>query len=407
MRGIRIGIVCFPSVGGSGVVAADLGLELARRGHQVHFIGSGLPFRLASHGLDHGRPDGSLAFHPVEAPRHPLFPEPLYYLSLTNQLARVARREDLDVLHVHYAIPHAACACQARDMLAGERRGPAVVTTLHGSDVTVLGCDPALRDVTAHNLAASDAVTAVSRFLREEAARRLDLAVPIEVVTNFVNPDVFHPRPDPPLRRLFAADEERLVVHVSNFRPLKRVPEVVRLFALISRQVSARLLLVGEGPEVDSTRQEAAALGLGERVRFLGRQAEVAPLLGVADLFLFPSLNESFGVAAAEAMSCGVPVIASDVGGLRELVEHGRTGFLFAPEDGEGMAAQAIALLRDPDLSRRIGQAAARHARAAFSPARVVPLYEAVYQRAVTCRGGRRPGVPCQGGAGRDRPDGL
>ncbi len=377
---MRVGIVCFPSVGGSGVVACELALALARRGHRVHVVSTDLPFRLAGKG-----PVPGLTFHRVQAPAHPLFPEPLYFLALTDALVRLGRSERLDVLHVHYAVPHAASACLARDLL--RRQGcapvPAVVTTLHGSDVLSLGPDPSIASVTAQSLRDSDALTAVSGYLRQEAALRLRIDAPVDVVPNFVDPEVFRPRPDPGLRRLFAGDGEHLIIHVSNLRPVKRVPEVVRIFALVARKVPARLLVVGEGPELRSAREEAEALGLGERVRFLGRQGEVAPLLAISDLFLFPSLSESFGVAAAEAMACGLPVIASDVGGLREVVVDGVTGYLLPPEDGEGMAARAVALLRDEDQRRRMGEAAARHVRARFTPERVVPLYEDVYLRAV------------------------
>lgn len=388
-------MVCFPSVGGSGVVACELALALARRGHRVHLVSTELPFRLSVRG-----PVPGLAFHRVQAPSHPLFPEPLHLLALTNTLASLAEAEGLDVLHVHYAVPHAVSAWLAREMARrrGGRRPPAVVTTLHGSDVLTLGPDPTLAGVVTHALEASDALTAVSGYLRREAARRLGLRVPIEVIPNFVDPDEFRPRFDPTLRRLFAGEGERLVLHVSNLRPVKRVPEVVRIFALIARQVPARLLVVGEGPELRSAREEAEALGLGERVRFLGRQGEVAPLMGVADLFLFPSLSESFGVAAAEAMACGLPVIASDVGGLRELIVDGVTGYLLPPEDGEAMAARAVALLRDEALRRRLGEAAARHVRAHFSPERVVPLYEQVYRRVLAGRR-RRSRSPAGGQA--------
>lgn len=377
---MRVGLVCFPSVGGSGVVASELALALASRGHRVHLVSTDIPFRLRG-----SRSLPGLTVHRVQPPSHPLFPEPLYLLALSDTLVRLAEEEGLDVLHVHYAVPHAAAACWARHLLSRRdpRRAPAVVTTLHGSDVLSLGPDPALARVTGASLRESDALTAVSEYLRREALRRFGADLEVTVVPNFVDPQVFRPRPDPDLRRLFAPDGEALLVHVSNLRPVKRAPEVVRIFALVARRVPARLVVVGEGPELRSAREEAAALGLGERVRFLGRQAEVAPLLGVADLFLFPSLSESFGVAAAEAMACGVPVIASDVGGLREVVVDGVTGFLLPPEDGEGMAARAVALLRDEGRRREMGAAAARHARARFTPAAVVPRYEEVYRQAL------------------------
>lgn len=328
-------------------------------------------------------------FHRIKAPTHPLFPEPLYFMALTDLLIRLAEQEHLDVIHVHYAVPHAAGAGLARDLLrSGNPRAntPAVVTTLHGSDVTMLGSSPEITRVTGLSIRSSDAVTTVSRYLRDEAVRRLGIVNPIEIIPNFVTPKSFHPRRDRSLRRLFATDEEGLIVHVSNFRPVKRVMEVVRIFALIAPKVPTRLLLVGDGPELPGARQEAEALGLADRVHFLGHQTEVAPLLAVADLFLLPSLNESFGVAATEAMACGVPVIASDVGGLREVVVNGKTGFLFPPEDGEGMAVRAVELLRNHSLRRRIAEAATHHARGHYSPDIVVPMYENVYRGAVDRR---------------------
>lgn len=373
---LRIGMVCFATPGGSGVVAAELGMELAARGHRVHFFSTERPFRLA---VDHE----NVRFHKVEAPSHPLFPEPPHLLAVANSLAAVTKKEGLDVIHVHYAIPYAASAFLARHMLlAAGVRPPAVVTTIHGSDVTLVGPDPSLSQVTAFTLAASDAVTAVSHYLRSEALRRLSPELSIEVIPNFVNTARFRPRPDPALRRLFAAEGEMLVVHVSNFRPVKRVPKVIRIFSRILAHVPARLLLVGDGPDARWAREEAAILGIGHAVSFLGYQTDVAPILSTADLFLLPSLSESFGVAAIEAMACGLPVLASDVGGLREVIRHGKTGYLMPPDDTEAWAHRAVRLLRNPSCRRRIGAAAAEDVRARFAPERIVPRYEAVYARA-------------------------
>ncbi len=377
-RSLRIGMVCFSTPGGSGVVAAELGLELAARGHRIHFLSRERPFRMPGEAEN-------IRFHRVEAPHHPLFPEPPYFLALANLLARVAREEGLDVIHVHYAVPHAASALLARQTLAaaGISSLPAIVTTLHGSDVTLVGSDPALADVTAFTLASSDAVTTVSHYLRAEAWRRLAPDVPIDVVPNFVSTARFRPRPDPGLRHLFAADSEMLVVHVSNFRPVKRVPEVIHIFSRIVRHVPARLLLIGDGPDAGRAREEAQILGVAHAVSFLGYQADVAPVLSVADLFLLPSLSESFGVAAAEAMACGVPVLASDVGGLGEVIRHGETGYLLPPDDTDSWAYHAVRLLRNPSCRHRIAAAAIQDVRARFAPERVVPQYEAIYARAI------------------------
>ncbi len=398
---MRIGIVCFPSPGGSGVVATELGLELARHGHCVHFIAYDRPFRLPAEAR-------GVHFHHAQAPAHPLFQEPLHTLSLANAMAEVSREAGLDVIHVHYAVPHAAAAYLACQTLG--RRAPALVATVHGSDVTAVGSHPALAGITTFALNACDALTAPSAWLRDEAARRLDLRRQVAVVPNFVNPAVFWPRRDTDLRRCYADDDEHLVIHVSNFRPVKRVPEVVRVFAAVAREVPARLILVGDGPERDDARAEAKSLGVADRVRLLGRREDVAALLGVADLFLFPSLSESFGVAAAEAMACGVPVIASAVGGLSELIRDGETGYLCHPQDRDEMAERAVALLRDAELRRRMGRAACRAVHAHFTPARIVPLYEEIYARALQRRAAQQaqraqpaaaaPAPPCQRAAG-------
>lgn len=382
---MRIGIICFPGPGGSGVVATDLGRQLARRGHEIHFISYERPFRLP----EAAREEEAITFHQVKAPSYPLFPEPLYFIALVNTLARLAGQ--LDVIHVHYAVPHAASAALARQML--EEEAPALVTTIHGSDVTLVGADPSLARVTAFSLNDSDAVTAVSSFLRDEAQRRLDLRTAIHVISNFIDAGVFQRRFDPSLRAGFAAPEERLMVHISNFRPVKRVPAAVDIFARLAGRVPARLLLVGEGPDLEAARAVAAALGVAERVHFVGRQPDVTPYLSIADVFLFPSRNESFGVAAAEAMACGVPVVASRVGGIPELVEDGLTGYLVSPEDLEGMAEKATRLLLDPALGRRLGEAGARRVREHFTPEGIVPLYEDVYARALERHQARRRGA--------------
>ncbi|WP_243123343.1 N-acetyl-alpha-D-glucosaminyl L-malate synthase BshA [Thermaerobacter sp. FW80] len=412
-RPLRIGISCYPSSGGSGVVATELGHQLAARGHQVHFISHDVPFR-----LDLTRP--GIHFHPVEVPSYPLFTYPPYDLALANQMAAVAETWGLDLLHVHYAIPHATAAYLARAML-GPGRPLRVVTTLHGTDITLLGTHPSFQRIVEFSINRSDAVTVVSHHLREATLAAFRVERPLEVIPNFVDPAVFHPprhRDDPALRRGLAEPGERVLVHVSNFRPAKDAPTVIAVFARVCREVPARLLLVGHGPDVDRCAHMAHQLGIADRVRFLGEHADVARLLAAADLFLLPSRQEAFGLAALEAMACGVPVVAARTGGLPEVVEHGRTGYLLPPGDVEGMARCALELLRDPDRHAAFARAAAETARRRFAAEAIVPRYEALYRRllatapanATAGPGGTAPspgdGAPSPGrvAAGTDTP---
>ncbi len=374
-RSLRIGISCYPSSGGSGVVATELGHQLAARGHQVHFISHDVPFR-----LDLTRP--GIHFHPVEVPSYPLFTYPPYDLALASQMAAVAEERQLDLLHVHYAIPHATAAYLARAMLA-PRRPVRVVTTLHGTDITLLGTHPSFQRIVEFSINQSDAVTVVSHHLREATLAAFRVERELEVIPNFVDPAVFHPgrRGDPALRRGLAEPGERVLVHISNFRPAKDAPAVIAVFARVCREVPARLLLIGHGPDVDRCAHMARRLGIADRVRFLGEHTDVARLLAAADLFLLPSRQEAFGLAALEAMACGVPVIAARTGGLPEVVEHGRTGYLLPPGDVEGMARRALELLQDPARHAVFSRAAARSAHRRFAAGTVIPRYEALYRR--------------------------
>ncbi|MCL6521604.1 MAG: N-acetyl-alpha-D-glucosaminyl L-malate synthase BshA [Firmicutes bacterium] len=367
---LRIAMVGYPAYGGSGVVAAELGLALARRGHEVHLVSYELPFRLRRVGAEAER---LIRFHRVEVPRYPLFDYPPYELALTNKLVDVARRQQIDLFHVHYAIPHAAAAELAREILA-PRRLP-VVTTLHGTDISLIGRDPSFREVTAHSIRRSDAVTAVSRWLAEETARQLAVPPPL-VIPNFVDAAVYRRRP----QRRLAAEGELLVCHVSNFRPVKRVDAVVRIFARVAAAVPARLLMAGDGPELGAAEAEVDALGVGERVHFLGRRDDVADILGEADVLLLPSATESFGLVALEAMAAEAVVVASDRGGLPEVVSDGETGFLFPPEAEEAMAEAVVALARDPERRRAMGRAARRRALRHFGVRAVVGAYEQLYR---------------------------
>lgn len=371
---MNIGIVCYASVGGSGVVASELARCLADRGHRTHVISSDMPFRLRA-------PDARIRFHRVETPGYPLFREPQYLLALANRLVQVARTDRLDVIHAHYAIPHAAAAYLARQILAssGASRVPRTITTLHGTDVTILGADPSYRETVAFCIDQSDAVTAVSASLRDDTRREMPVRSDIVVIPNFLDCSFHRRAPDPVLRAQFCPPDEKLVIHVSNLRPVKQVDAVVGVFARIRARLPARLLIVGEGPDLEKIVQLAAALGVSAHVEMIGEAQDVVALLSIADLFLLPSLQESFGLSALEAMACGVPVVASRVGGLPEVVDHGVTGYLHPPGDIEGMARSAIALLHDQARSTEMGKAGVRIARERFSAERIVPLYERVY----------------------------
>jgi N-acetyl-alpha-D-glucosaminyl L-malate synthase BshA len=376
-RPLNVGIVCYASVGGSGIVATELGKALATRGHQVHFISTETPFRL-------GEFQEGLFFHQVQTPTYPLFREPQYLLSLANTIVQVARESSLDIVHAHYAVPHATAAFLAGQVLAssGVASVPRVVTTLHGTDITLVGSDPSYSQIVAFSIEQSDRVTAVSNSLRSSTYAELGVKREIAVIPNFLDTALHRRRPRPDLRRRLTGgdDATKLVIHVSNFRPVKRVDAVMRVFDMIRREVPARLLLVGDGPDLGAAHRLARELGIAGLVHGLGAQEEVAPLLSVADVFLLPSEQESFGLAALEAMACEVPVVASRVGGLPEVIEHGVTGFLH-PLDALGeMAASAVRLLADSALHERIAREACRSVHQRFSVERVVPMYEACYQ---------------------------
>jgi N-acetyl-alpha-D-glucosaminyl L-malate synthase BshA len=373
---MNIGIVCYASMGGSGILATELGKALADRGHDVHMISADQPFRLG--GFHPG-----LTFHQVQTPSYPLFREPQYLLSLANTIVQVAREQSLDLVHAHYAVPHATAAVLARQVLAAVAggRAPRVVTTLHGTDITVVGADPSYSEIVAFSIDQSDGVTAVSKSLRDATCRELSVHRDIAVIPNFLDCATYTRQDLPSLRRRYAGpdDRTRIVIHVSNFRPVKRIDSVMEIFARIAAQVPARLLMVGDGPELATARRMAHTLDLADRVQCLGSQENVIPLLSIADLFLLPSEQESFGLAALEAMACGVPVVASNAGGLPEVIEHGVTGFLHPVGDVDAMAASGLLLLTDDDLHARVAVTAAASVRERFCVDRVVPMYEAHY----------------------------
>jgi N-acetyl-alpha-D-glucosaminyl L-malate synthase BshA len=377
---MNIGMVCYASVGGSGIVATELGKALAHRGHAVHFISTETPFRL-------GEFQAGLTFHRVLTPSYPLFREPQYLLSLANKIVEVARDHSLEIIHAHYAVPHATAAYLARQVLASTRDGksPKVVTTLHGTDITLVGNDPSYSEIVAFSIEQSDHVTAVSASLRASTSTELGIRRDVEVIPNFLDCGV-HRRIDVPgLRARFTGDDDhvRLVTHVSNFRPVKRVDAVMAVFDRIRRRVPARLLLVGDGPDLPMALRLAREAGHGSDVHAVGALEDVLPLLSVSDVFLLPSAQESFGLAALEAMACEVPVVASRVGGLPEVVEDGVCGFLRDPDDLDGFAKAAVTLLSDPVVHKRFAQAGLERVRRHFCAGRVVPQYEAYYQEVI------------------------
>jgi len=379
-RPLNIGIVCYASVGGSGIVATELGKALALRGHQVHFISTETPFRL-------GEFQEGLSFHQVLTPTYPLFREPQYLLSLANRIVQVAREFDLDIIHAHYAVPHATAAFLSRQVLAQTDGGkaPKVVTTLHGTDITLVGNDSSYSQIVAFSIQQSDSVTAVSASLRDATYETLGISREIQVIPNFLDCSVHRRRPRIDLRkRLTGGDDAvKIVAHVSNFRPVKRVDAVIDIFDRIRQKVPARLLLVGDGPDLSLAYRKARELGINELVHGVGAQEEVVPLLSVSDVFLLPSSQESFGLAALEAMACEVPVVASHVGGLPEVIQDGVNGFLHPPDALDAMAASALSILQDDELHARIGTAACRRVREEFCVERVVPMYEACYRAVI------------------------
>jgi len=376
---MKIGITCYPTYGGSGVVATELGIELAARGHEIHFITSSPPFRLS------GR-EANIRYHEVAVYHYPLFEHPPYDLALATRMAEVAEFYSLDLLHVHYAIPHSVSALLARQMLAAKGRHLPFITTLHGTDITLVGLDRSYLPITRFGIMQSDGVTAISSYLRDRTREAFDIQSEIEVIRNFVNCDVYVRNPDlvAQMRPRFAAANERLIVHLSNFRPVKRVTDVVEVFARIANAMPARLMLIGDGPDRSAAEYLAARLGVFNQVLFLGKQDNVNELLPLADLMLMPSAMESFGLAALEAMACGVPAIATRVGGVSELIDDGVTGRLFEVGDIDAMSAAAIELLSDPTELSTMAHAARRAAQDRFCATRIIPLYEEYYQRVVT-----------------------
>jgi len=367
---MRIGITCYPVPGGSGVVATELGLELKKKGHQVHFISYSLPFRLR-------RYEKNLFFHEVEVSNYPLFKYPPYTLALASKMAEVTRMWSLDILHVHYAIPHAVSAILAKRIIKGEK--PKVVTTLHGTDITLVGADKEFFEITKFSIEESDGITCVSEFLKQRTVNEFGIKAHIEVVYNSVDTKRFKPKVSK--RKKFAQDKEKVLMHISNFRPIKKTEDVIKVFNLVQKKTKSKLVMIGEGPDLPKVLDLTEKLKLKGKVIFLGSQECVESLLPEADLFLLPSRNESFGLVALEALSCGVPVIATHAGGIPEVVKDGECGFLEKLGDTEKMAKRCLELLEDETELRKFKKNARKRAVDKFDSKLIVPCYENYYKK--------------------------
>jgi N-acetyl-alpha-D-glucosaminyl L-malate synthase BshA len=381
---MKIGITCYPTYGGSGVVATELGIELAARGHEIHFITYSQPFRLT------GR-EANIHFHEVAVSNYPLFEHPPYDLALATRMAEVAEFYSLDLLHVHYAIPHSVSALLARQMLASRGLHLPFITTLHGTDITLVGLDRSYLPITKFGIEQSDGVTAISTYLRNRTREAFQVDSEIEVIRNFVNCDVYVRNPElvAAMRPRFAEPNERLLVHLSNFRPVKRIQDVVQVFGHVARAMPARLMLIGDGPDRSVAEYLARQNNVQDRIHFVGKQDNVHELLPLADLMLMPSEMESFGLAALEAMACSVPTIATRVGGVPELIHDsgnpdGHNGLLFEVGDVESMSTAAISLLSNQSRLEAMAKAGRKTAQDHFCSSRVIPLYEDYYDRVVT-----------------------
>jgi N-acetyl-alpha-D-glucosaminyl L-malate synthase BshA len=369
---VNVGITCYPTYGGSGIVATELGMELANRGHQVHFITYANPIR-----LDPGIP--RIRYHEVEVSTYPLFEYPPYCLALASRMAEVAESYDLDLLHVHYAIPHSISAMLAKQMLAPVRRLP-FITTLHGTDITLVGMDRSYFPITRFSIEESDGVTSISDHLRQQTLDVFGVRNEVRVIHNFVNCDLYMPDREKTQARLYAPEGEKLLIHVSNFRPVKRVEDCVRILAEVLQRTPAHLVMVGDGPERGPAEYLARELGLERHVSFLGKQSHVERIIPLAHVLLMPSEMESFGLVALEAMACGVPPVATRVGGVPELITDGVDGYLEAAGDIAAQGARVVDLLTDDELHNRMSTAARHTATGRFCTDRIIPQYERYYE---------------------------
>ncbi len=370
---MRIGIVCYPTFGGSGVLATELGKALAQKGHQVHFITYQQPVRLNGF-------IPNIFYHEVQVPTYPLFDYPPYETALASTMVDVIKNNHLDLLHVHYAIPHASAAYMAKQILKKEGKTIPVITTLHGTDITLVGRDKTYAPVVTFSINESDAITAVSQNLREETFKHFAIKKEIEVIVNFVDVSRFTRKPIDAFRKVIAPNGERILMHASNFRKIKRVQDVVKIFAEVNKQKPSKLLFVGDGPERSTAEDLARELGVGDEIRFVGKQEQMEDILAIADLFLLTSEYESFGLAALEAMAAGVPVVSTNAGGLGEINIPGETGYMSAVGDIIAMSQQALSILKDDNTLKRFKTKAAAHAKE-FDIKNIIPLYEKLYER--------------------------
>ena len=367
---MRIRIVCYPSYGGSGVVATELGKQLAKRGHEIHFITYERPFKLTKF-------YENIYFHEVEEVQYPVFKHTPYLLSLANKILAVTRHANLDLLHVHYAMPHSISAFLAKQMLR-ERSLP-VITTLHGTDISLVGVQEEFFDITRFGIEASDGVTSVSAALTRETRETFGMDREIATIYNFIDPEEYRRLDLPGLRDKFARPGEKIVIHISNFRPVKRICDVVKTFQLVQQEIPAKLLLIGDGPEIGNAEKCTSQGGLEDKVIFLGKQESVIELLSIGDLFLLPSEKESFGLVGLEAMACEVPVIAGNVGGIPEVIKDGQTGYIVPVGEVESMAAKAMDILGNDSLREKMAKEARRWAVEKFHVDQIIPQYEEFY----------------------------
>jgi N-acetyl-alpha-D-glucosaminyl L-malate synthase BshA len=370
---MRIGIVCYPTFGGSGVLATELGKALANKGHQVHFITYQQPVRL-------GAFTPNIFYHEVQVPTYPLFDYPPYETALASTMVDVIKNNNLDLLHVHYAIPHASAAYMAKQILKKEGKNIPVITTLHGTDITLVGRDKTYAPVVTFSINESDAITAVSDNLRDETYKHFNITKNIEVIKNFVDVSRFNRKPIDAFKKMIAPNGERVLMHASNFRRLKRIPDVIKIFKEVNDKIPSRLMLVGDGPERPAAEDLCRELNLCDEIRFVGKQEQMEDILAIADLFLLPSEYESFGLAALEAMAAGVPIVTTNAGGLSEINIPGETGYMGDVGDVKTMGQQAIKILRDDKVLKKFKEKAAAHAQE-YDISKIIPLYENLYER--------------------------
>jgi len=373
---VNIGIVCYPTYGGSGIAATELGKCLARRGHRVHLISYSQPIRIYEM-------CENIDFHKVEVNAYPLFRFPPYSLEITATIVHVAKEEGLDLVHAHYAIPHGMSALNARMILENEGVRLPFIITLHGTDITIVGMEPSMSRVTRFILQEADGVTAVSHFLKKETYKHFNPDCKIDVIPNFIDPRMFSPRANAVLRRKLAQDHEKILIHASNFRPVKNIPHIIQMFEALQKRIPSRLVLIGDGPDRSHAEQLCKRLGIKDRVIFPGMRSNVIEFLSVADLYVVASSTESFGLSALEAMACGSPVVSYEVGGVPEVVAHDETGFLVQKDDVTALAEAAYAILSDEKRHRDFAAASRERAGGMFSAERVVPRYEAFYRHVI------------------------